>query len=271
MPFITNYNLSRIAEYYKVDVTNSGELYKKPIYFFNKSEKEKLLKIKELLQLNEDKGITAFAKIERDTDTHSLVFEGGSPAYHDISTCTTLNAEYINFPIPEKVKEDNRVSEFRRWFKENMPLILSGSEMIFRKRLAEKFGVDLQGKIQIANSGPTAFEDLTLDELEARIDTILLDAAAFYRKSSAIEQKVISKYGARAFLHNRKYTINDNDTGMPLDELRAFLYSYDIKFKTSLKDLLKKYYMVKYNPKLEFKGSLLEQIGFRKCSKCFNS
>ena len=268
MPFITNYNLARIAEGYQVDLSTAGELYKKPIYFFNKAEKEKLLKIKELLKINEDKGIRAFAKIERDTDTQSLVFEGGSPAYHDLINCPTLNAEYLNFPIPQKVKEENRIGEFRKWFKANMHFVLSGNEIIFRKRLAEEFDVELKGKIQIANSGPTNFEDLTLDELEARIDAILLDAASFYKKSSGTEQKVISKYGARAFLYNSKYEIKDNDTGMHVDELRAFLYSYDTKFKTPLKDLLKKYYMVKYNPNLEFKGSLLEQIGFKKCSKC---
>lgn len=271
MPFITNYNFSKIIRDADIKDVGEGDVYKKPIYFLNKTEKGKLLKIKELLQLNDQESIKSYNKIERKEDTKSWIFEGGKPAYHQIPNCSTLNSEYINFPIPEEIRDSNRVQEFREWFKESMHFITDGKEDIFKLRLSTKFGVQLQSKIQIPNSGRKILDNLELNELENRIDGILSEAASFFGKSSYSEKNAIKKYSHRAFLYNTKYSINDNDTGLTEEELRSFLLSYDTRFKVPIKDLLQQYYMVKYNPKLEFKGSLLEQLGFKQCTKCYNT
>ncbi|UTM21852.1 hypothetical protein [Dyadobacter fanqingshengii] len=271
MPFITNYNFSQIIN--GVNTINIGEenVYNKPISFLNKTEIHKLLKIRKILQLFDQVTIESYIKIEKKEDTKSWIFEGGQPAYHQTPSCSTLNSEYINFPIPDKIKENNRVPEFREWFKENMHLITDGKEDIFKLHLSTKFGVQFQSKIQIPNSGRKMLDNLELSELEKRIDEILDEAASFFAKASNFEKNAIRNFSQRAFLYNTKYSINNNDTGLTEKELRSFLFSYDTRFKIPVKELLKQYYMVMYNPKLEFRGSLLEQLGFKKCSKCYLS
>lgn len=270
MPFITNYNFSKIIKDIDIRDTVEGDVYKKPIYFLNNNEKTKLLKIRMLLQLHHQDLVKYYTKVEKKEDTQSWIFEGGTPAYHQIPDCSTLSSEYINFPIPEEIKGNNTVKDFRLWFKENMHLIADGKEDIFKLHLLTKFGVQLQSKIQIPNSGKKILDNLELTELERRIDAILSEASSFFGSASSREKDAIKKYSKRAFLHNSKYAINDNDTGLSEKELRGFLFTYDTKFKTPMKDLLQQFYMVKYNPTLEFKGSLLEQLGFKKCTKCYN-
>ena len=128
----------------------------------------------------------------------------------------------------------------------------------------------MESRIQIENSGNAIFEDLDLNTIEYKIDEILAESRKYFGKCSENERKAIRKFSSRAFLYNQKYSISDNDTGLSEYNLRAFLHKYDETFKEPVKNLLIKYYMVKYNPDLEFKGSLLEQLGFKPCSKCCN-
>ncbi|KAB7730233.1 hypothetical protein F5984_13755 [Rudanella paleaurantiibacter] len=273
MPFITQSNFSRIVGEMPTSEEIQGELYKTPIYFFNKTERYRLLRIKQFLQLGEDKLVKVFIKVERE-DTQSWIFEGGKPAYHKSTDCSTLNGEYVNFPIPEEIKEKNQVKEFREWFKENSYLLedsLKRNEEAFALKIKSRFGVNIEGRITRPNSGKMLFIDLDLEELEKAIDNLLEKSRRFYGSSSQSQQAAIKKYSQRAFLYLRKYEISDNDTGLSEEQLRQFLQEYDQKFKQPVKDLLTKYYMVKYNPKLEFKGSLLEQLGFKECQKCYGN
>ena len=82
----------------------SGELYKIPIYFFSKYEKNALLAIQELLKNPEEYFYTIY-KPYTPVDTYTYVYDGKHPSYHSTPNCPRLNAKYENFEIPSDIRE----------------------------------------------------------------------------------------------------------------------------------------------------------------------
>ncbi len=125
-------------------------------------------------------------------------------------------------------------------------------------------------------------ENVDLDELKLRIDSILDAVSQFISNSDEIVRKIIVKYDKHTYFANKDLpfpTVNspftkdipifDKNIGMSEEELRAFLKDFEVRFKLPVANNLKTYYRIKFNPELEFEGKLLEQLGFRKCSFCF--
>ena len=52
------------------------------------------------------------------------------------------------------------------------------------------------------------------------------------------------------------------------DDIKFVLREFEENYKAPLTELLQTYYRIKYNPDLEFEQSVLEKLGFRKCSFC---
>ena len=122
MAFITKSNFARIISKIPSNEQLEGEVYKTQIHFFNKTERNRLLNIKEILKIGEVELLKIFVKIEAE-DSQNWIFEGGKPACHFSMSCPTLNSEYINFAIPQEIKDKGEVKEFREWFKENISLL----------------------------------------------------------------------------------------------------------------------------------------------------
>lgn len=147
-----------------------GKIYKKPIYFFSRYEKNILLGIQELWKDPENFIDTYYTPIES-KDNLRYVFEAGKPAYHHDASCERLNSNFTNFEIPGEIRERGaeEVYKFREWFKKNMKLMEKPE--IFTMKLFHAFNIRVNPKaIDYDNSGVEEKENLNLKELEEKID-----------------------------------------------------------------------------------------------------
>jgi hypothetical protein len=136
----------------------SGELYKIPIYFFSKYEKNALLAIQELLKNPEEYFYTIY-KPYTPVDTYTYVYEGKHPSYHSTPNCPRLNAKYENFEIPSDIREKGAdvVKEFRQWF-ETVKHLLERPD-IFVARLQARWGI-------VTNPNAISIEILGIQKLK---------------------------------------------------------------------------------------------------------
>jgi hypothetical protein len=107
MAYITNANYKRIID--KINLKEIGniesDVYKKPIYFLNKSEVKYLQAMQILLKDPEKFAIEVYKPIIN-KDTLKYVFESKQPAcYHEDQDCPNLHSVFRNFEIPAEIKE----------------------------------------------------------------------------------------------------------------------------------------------------------------------
>lgn len=271
MPFITTSNAASIVKQSEFNPDIIGDIYKKPIYIFSKKEIASLLAIKELVSDPEKYFNSYYTPIVR-KDTFRYVYEGRPPAYHSFTDCSRLTSDYKNFEIPKEVVEkgEDTVLKFRRWFRENAYLLEKPDA--FQARLLAAFGVKMSlSQLKADNSGSEQLDDqlkgIKLDELENRIDILLKEAGRYYYASEK-NTTILKKWGKRTGLVYSSFPIDDNDTSYSEEEIKVFLRDYVERFKKPLRFLLIEYYKVKHNPKMEFQGALLDQLGFKYCREC---
>ena len=269
--FITKSNLNSIVtSLEEIEQLNSADktaLYKYPIYFLHKNEIDRLLKQREFFK--DPENVFKIYKKKKSVDSKKYIFEGAKPAYHTRKDCINLNSNFNNYEIPTEIQEkgDAEIEKFRKWFKSNQ-IYLSEKPDLFSLKLQIAFGLSIVPVvINHDNSGLTELDNLNLNDLEERIDSIIKAAGTFY-KDNPDKQTIIKRFQKLTFLAYTKNEIKLNDTNYTDDDLKSFLYEYDVMFKKPFKDLLLQYLMVKYNPELKFNGLLLEQLNFKKCHKC---
>ena len=269
--FITKSNLNSIVtSLEEIEQLNSADktaLYKYPIYFLHKNEIDRLLKQREFLK--DPENVFKIYKKKKSVDSKKYIFEGAQPAYHTRTDCKNLNSKFNNYEIPLEIQEkgDAEIDKFRKWFKSNQ-VYLSQKPGLFSLKLQIAFGLsNIPFVVEHDNSGLTELDNLNLNDLEERIDSIIKAAGTFY-KDNPDKQTIIKRFQKLTFLAYTKNEIKLNDTNYTDDDLKSFLYEYDVMFKKPFKDLLLQYLMVKYNPELKFNGLLLEQLNFKKCHKC---
>lgn len=204
-------------------------------------------------------------------DNFNYIFEGGKPAYHKVFTCDRLNSDYQNFKIPDQIKEKGReaVVEFRQWFKQNSHLMEKPDVFIERIRLKYKIVLNIM-EVGRDNSGVEILDNYDLEALEKRIDNLINEAGAYFKNSTAEKQEILRRFQKLTFLAYRNGEIHSNNTRFSDDVLKNFLKQYDIHFKKPIMELLLHYYRVKLNPNLIFEDNLLDQLGFSKCTKCYD-
>lgn len=269
MAFITLYNANRIlnsCEIKNLDLT--GYVYKKQIYFFSKYEETYLLAVQEFFR-NPENFIKNIYRQIKVIDTFRLVYEGKSPSYHKIIECSRLISDYENYEIPTSIRNKGKeeVIKFREWFHENKHLLKKPE--VFVVRLQMRWGIITNPQaITASNSGPDHIKNYNLDDLELNIDQIINEAGKFYNLNSK-HSAILSKFNKFTFLAYKDRPIENNNTGFSDTEVKNLLKEYDIKFKKPLIDSLKVYYKLKLNPKLKLEGCLLEQLGFKPCSHCY--
>lgn len=129
MAFLTKYNLSQLCQSLEINTEVSLDMFLKHIYndneifsILNKREIEYLFKYKMLLN-DEVKFIVKYYKeIPEKLDTKNFVFnKGGKMKYHLISNCKLIVKDYLDFNIPEEIKDkgDDAIKEYRDWFNTN--------------------------------------------------------------------------------------------------------------------------------------------------------
>ena len=215
-----------------------GEVYKKPIYFLNYYEKNKLLGLKKLLKAPETFIQEYYVPIEN-TDNLRYVYEGGKPAYHSKPDCERLNSNYRNFEIPDEIREKGKdeVLRFRSWFKENQYFLEKPDAFVARLQMA--FGVTMNPKaIDYENSGVEVKENLNLEELEKRINKYISDAGQYFNKADQEKKEIIRRFQKYTFLAYSNKDIQNNNTRFSDEAIKKFLKQYDVHFKRPIKDLL---------------------------------
>lgn len=269
MAFITVSNSKKLIKRLELSTFEkiTESIYKKEIYFFSKKEKSILLGIRELLKDPDNFYIEYYNPVVM-VDSLKYIYEEQQPAYHINSSCTRLNANFQNFGIPDEIKArgENEIRQFRQWFKENSYLLEKPD--VFEMRLHARWGIISNPySIEYSNSGIEDFSNLSLMELENKIDSILKDAAKYYKENPE-KQILIKRFGKLTFLAYVSSDIYRNDTGLNDDELKDFLKFYDFTFKQPVRELLIQYYRVLYNPEMTFDGVLLDKLNFKPCGEC---
>jgi hypothetical protein len=265
MAYITTANANSII--YKLNINSlkiNGELYKIPIYFFNKYEEKSLLAIKELF-LDSENFLTEYYKPIITRDTLNFVFEGKPPAYHKTIDCNRISSDYENFQIPETIKDQGKetVKKFRKWFSENQYLL--DKPDIFIARLQMKWGIVSNLKnINKDNSGYTKFENFTPKQIEERIDSLIKRAGRLYYE----ETEILKRFNKYAYLGNKSEPIKNNNTGFSDKKVKEVLSFFENNIKKPLKPLLIEYFRVTINPELNLNDRILEQLGFKPCQQC---
>ena len=292
MAYITNANYKRIISKINLkEIANiEGDVYKKPIYFLNKNE-VKYLQAMQILLKDPERFVFEVYKPIFNEDTLRYVFESKhSPCYHSNQACENLNSVFKNFEIPYEIKErvrdkaiidsksedeilflqEQQIKIFRRWFIENLNVFQTDTKE-FLRRLDIRWNIQRNvQEIDLGNSGIETISNLNLLELENEIDKVLCEAGRYFTENND-KQQLIRRFQKLTFIAYQKGAIEINDTELSDDELRKFLLEYDTKFKKPIKSLLIQYYRVKYNSELSFKGTLLERLNFKPCSKCSES
>lgn len=270
--FITKSNfksiISNLEEIGLDETIDKANLYKWPVFFLSSFETDKLFKQREFLK--DPENIISVYKRRNKIDTKQYIYEGLQPAYHAQKNCGNLQSKYRNYEIPEEIKErgEEEIKKFRSWFKLNQNYLESKPDLFIAKMQIAFNLSTVPTAVDYDNTGATEFDNLNLDDLEDRIDSVLRAAGNFY-KDNPDKQSVIKRFQKFTYLAYKNEEIRNNDTELTDTELKSFLFEYDYKFKKPFKDLLLQYYMVRFNPDLKFNGLLLEQLGFRKCKSCF--
>jgi hypothetical protein len=269
--FITNSKARSIIFNTEIDGKQlyTGTLYKKEIDFFSIKEKNQLLGYKELVQDPDKFFSSIYVKIQKQ-DNSNLVFTGGTPSYHEDANCERIKSDYINFEIPEEIiqrGEEAKIS-YRSWFKDNIHLLDTNKDL-FAAHLNLKFGLNESVKsIELKNQGIFSQDNLNLEELESRIEEYLDQESELYNSSDFEMQSIIRRFKQKTWLGKSSKPILGNNTGRSDQELKIFMRAYDTQFKKPVFELLQTYFRIYYNPDLKFEGKLLEQLGFKPCSKC---
>jgi hypothetical protein len=272
MAYITSHNLQKIVRRNNLkDIALTGEIYKNRIYIFSKYEESALLAIQELMK-NPEKYLTDVYNPIRVYDTKKYIFKEHQPAYHLEQTCERLNSDYTNIEIPEQIraKGDEEIQRFREWYLSNKSLLETKPDL-FVAKLQLMFNVNYSPRsVRYENSGFDDFKNYSIQEIEAKIDSKLKEAGRFYYASE--KNKIIlneyQKVSGRAFVENDFYF---DIIGYSDKEIRTFLKDYHNNYKIPIRNLLIEYYRIKLNPELMFSETLLDALGFRKCSSCYQT
>jgi hypothetical protein len=129
MAFLTNYNFQQLSKKVHINEDVSLKMFLDKIYddpeiylVLNKIEVEFLFKYKMLLENEEKFFIEYYKEVPIKEDTKEFVFnKGGKMKYHLNSECSLLLRDYLDFGIPDEIKEfgDDAVDEYRKWFNDN--------------------------------------------------------------------------------------------------------------------------------------------------------
>lgn len=274
MAYITISNSKKIIK--KLDINKflaiKQKLYKWDIYFFSNKEEAVLKGTREIFKNPSNFTFECYQPIQVE-DSYQYVFPESAPSYHKDQDCPRLHANFRNFEIPLPIQEKGKyeINKFRKWFKDNKTLQdQSIKRFIFALQAHFPYVGEINPKaVDYSNSGYEEKVNYSLKELEDQIDDILRSAGSFFKKNRD-KQNIIRRFQKLTFLAYVNGNIYKNDTGLQDDDLKDFLREYNEMFKQPVKRLLLEYYRIQYNPDLKFEGTILEQLGFKACSKCYN-
>lgn len=282
MAFITKRNFNKIFN----AISNSDAFDKMTldakIYpdiefaFFNQLERKQLLEFKAFVS-DPDFYITQYlkaVKIDQD-NSYFLNVENIRPAYHSDSTCERLLSDFVGYPVPDCIKAQGpvAVAKFKEFYKEHLDLFNTNMEA-FEARASILFKVSVRMEmLTLPNSGVKEVEDFRQYDVKMQILELWNDMHKWLDMNpGSTKRKILYlKFGTRTFLVTNpkykdipiQYTYGNSE-----EEVRSFLSDLYNNYKKPIMDLLRKFYMVEYNPDLEMNQTLLDRLGFVPCKHC---
>jgi hypothetical protein len=259
LSFITKSNFINVLTKlnYSKDAINLEDLYMKKLQHILSIPELSLLYIFKEACKDPDLIFECYKRIEKNKDTKKWVYEGGVPAYHCNSGCEKLVSDYWNMEIPPEIesKGDSAILRFRNFVIKNRYL-LENDEQKFILRLSAEFFLKNTPKTVLSNnSGVSDIDNICLEDLETRINSLLINAEKFRNKDLDTKLKIAKLgYGTHKVKEAR-----DPD---------SVLFTWHNIYKKDLKNLLCHYFRIKFNPELEFRGDLLDNLGFLRCKAC---
>ena len=275
--FITRSRLKGIAQkisYLPCNTSDLCEIYEHRLLdFFSIPERKTLEVIKLILESigNEELSINiiklcndAEARLEKYcTNKESRwIYFGSKPAYHHDQDCPSLKLDYENYEIPVEIPKEE-IQNYRTFFLENFDLFLERRDVFFR-RAGEKFNVIIHNvkEVHEKNSGNQSLTILTedRDQLLNKIFN-LTEEMHQYKNQSEIIKRIVSNAGFNTKKALRQPCYYSNKESLGIIKLWH-------NYKEQLKDLIIQDLISIKNPDYKFDHKFLEEIGFKKCSKC---
>ena len=253
--------------------------------YMNKMEKQSLLAFKEFV-LNPEIIFNPEYRKNIFVDTKMYVSEIPA-AYHIDPSCSKLHQDFSGVLIPTKIKEQGEdiIKEFRQWYRENEHLLEEDKKDVFEMHLQMKFGIH-RSEIEIIdkkNSGTQKFENYSLTEVCEQITNLTIKFKAWLLDCTNAEVKSLRLYSFQEIAYNGKCSYLGDDYGVEKhlseihernkskftdQEILTCLKEAHTEYKLPMIELLKKYYMIKYNADTKVDVNILEALGFRPCSAC---
>ncbi len=185
-------------------------------------------------------------------------FKTNTPAFHTDSSCKWMKNDFKNIIIPENCNLSiEKRQKAIKWLSDNKNLLFF--ELNSKFKIEFECDCDLE-EVERSNSGEIEYDNeqinfkLYSETLKTFKQMRMFFDGEFAKKVQYF--KYASSHNLKKMLHNYKDTE---------------YYNTIIDFHT-MKDVTKqmfiKYYQYKLNIDLSFDQSLLESIGFRKCSGC---
>ena len=247
------------------------------LYFLNRTDKRELLLFKKVLTNPEIAIDTKYKRVDYE-DTYTYVDEF-RPAYHKDPQCSRLLHDFDGVRIPEKIKslDKEKINEYRKWYRENRHYIEEGKDDLFYTLLHAKWGVDKYDidVVSHLNTGNVRVMD-TIEECYLEIVKLCKewnDWLGDKEGGNHILRKASYQYsyGAKnAYLGNKEEPLPNNKTGFPDEAVKECLREMQNKFKNPIIELIRQYYMIKYNANIDVEEEVLKQLGFGPCVKCYS-
>ena len=295
MAYITRANFRRISyqlneqQIIKLDDTNNvilcEDIPSLKFDYLNKMEKQMLLAFKEFVLHPEIIFKPEYNKLNTH-DTKKYIFESVA-AYHFDPDCEKLNQDFNGLLLPDTIKEqgDDKIIEFRHWYRENMHLLEEEKKDIFEMHLLTRFGIH-RNEIEIVdkkNSGTRELENYSTEDICAQIKELSLKFKSWLCDNPNKEEHKLRFYSFIQIAYKGRCTYLGDDYEMEKhlaeihernkskftdQEILDCLREAHTEYKLPMIELLKKYYMIKYNADTKVDVNILEALGFKPCSAC---
>lgn len=290
MAYITKYNFDKLFNNrYRYDATKklkgTIELMERIVCYYSDDEMQRFLAYRELAK--DPASFLGLYKVPF-KDTYTYVWEA-PPAYHNSSSCELLLSDYSGKGaiIPDEIRRlgYDMIAKYREFYKNNKTIHDKDPQMFFNL-VNKTFHTNISGeKIDsdyAANSGVKQIPNIPLERLievfNRNVEVLLkywnahIIVCSNFAKRSYYITDYVRKNGPNVFYTNTSDMSNTkgkvfNGTGISnalvIDRVREIQH-----LKSFMSGQIKDIILKKYNPLVSMDSTLLDALGFKRCSKC---
>lgn len=189
----------------------------------------------------------------------TLIFSNTSPPkYHLSDSCQFLNSDYINYKIPQSIKDRSpeEIEEFIKFCTPNRKII-EDQDISFILLINEKFKTNINSfdEFVLPNSGTTDIKSMDLTELQIFIHLSLNRCIEILRDNK--DNKSLQN-------HYKYKSVTNNDLHSSIEDITKEYIANKLNIIEGLRNL---YYKSNGN-KASTTTYILDLAGFEKCRSC---